>query len=229
MKRGVVLYVVVAALVVGACGGNGDVGAPLTLEQRVPGDADAPGSAPDPEEERRTAVGPDELVAILEDVLFTPTEEEAATIREAGSVSAILDTRYIPAEVGGEHGSHLPHVLTLVAQFDSAAGAIEMVDLLKADALEPCPDTCAFDFAEFDVEGIPAGRGVQRIATQERLEQVGDDRPPVAEYMVLFADGPFAYSLSLFGPPGEVSERQATEIATNLYDRVHGSPPPPPA
>jgi len=68
------------------------------------------------------------------------------------------------------------------------------------DGLEPCPETCAFDNAEFDVDGIPNAQGIQGIATQERLDQVGDDRPPFAEYLILFADGPFAYRVKLFGP-----------------------------
>jgi hypothetical protein len=93
--------------------------------------------------------------------------------------------------------------------------------------LEPCPETCAFDIAEFDVGGIPSAQGIQRIATQERLDQTGDERPPHAEYLILFADGPFAYSIELFGPPDDVSEQQAKEIATRLYDRVQGLPLPP--
>lgn len=208
----------------GACGG--DVATPLAVEQRVPGDAEAPGSEPDPVETPRTALGLDELVPIMEPQLITATEEDATRVGEAGFVSAILDTRFVPTEVGGEHSGDLPHVLTLVAQFDSAAGAIDVVDLLHTDGLEPCPETCAFDLAEFEVDGYRDGQGIQRIATQERLDQVGDDHPPRAEYMFLFADGPFAYSISLFGPPDEVSEQQAEEIATKLYDRVHGAPPP---
>ena len=111
-----------------------------------------------------------------------------------------------------------------VTQFDSEAGATDAVDLLYTDGLEPCPDTCAFDIVEFDVDGIPNAKGVQRIATQEALDQVGDDRPPHAEYMIFFADGPFAYRSHLFGPPDDVSERRAREIATRLYDRVQGLP-----
>ena len=112
-------------------------------------------------------------------------------------------------------------------QFGSDAGATDAVDLLHADGLEPCPETCAFAITEFDVDGIPNARGVQRIATQEALDAVGDtDRFPHAEYKILFADGPFSYDLTLFGPPDEVSEQQAEEIAAKLYDRVAGAPPP---
>ena len=43
MRLGVALFVVVAVMGIAACGGNA-VAAPLALEQRVPGEAEAPGS-----------------------------------------------------------------------------------------------------------------------------------------------------------------------------------------
>jgi hypothetical protein len=225
MRLGAVVVAFFAVMGIVACGR--DAGAPMTLEQRVLSEAEAPGSQPDPVETPRTAVGLDELVAIMEDQLITATEEDAARIGEAGFVSAILDHRFFPIEPGGEHGGGLPHVVSLVALFDSEAGATDAVDLLHTDGLEPCPETCAFDIAEFDIDGIPNAQGIQRIATQERLDQTGDERPPHAEYLILFADGPFAYSIELFGPPDDVSEQQAKEIATRLYDRVQGLPLPP--
>ncbi len=146
----------------------------------------------------------------------------------AGFVSAILDTRFFPIDAGAEHVGGEPHTSTLVMQFESEAGANEAVDLLHADGLEPCPETCAFAISEFDVQGIPDARGVQRIATKEALDRTGDsDRPPRAEYSIQFTDGLFAYEVRLFGSPEEVSEEQAKEIATKLYTRVAGAPPPP--
>ena len=125
--------------------------------------------------------------------------------------------------MGGER-----HITTLVMQFSSEAGATDAVDLLHTDGLEPCPETCAFDIAEFDVDGIPNAQGIQRIATQERLDQISDaGRQQHAEYLILFADGPFAYGVRLFGPPDEVSEQQAEEIVERHCARVRGAPPPP--
>ena len=223
MKLSVGIFAVVAVMGIAACGGDA---APLTLEQRVPDEAEAPGSEPDPEETGRTGVGLDEFVAMMADQLITATDEDATRVSEAGFVSAILDTRFFPTEPGGAHTGGLPHVVTLVAQFATGAGATASVDLLHTDGLEPCPETCAFDIAEFEVGGIPNGEGIERIATQERLDEVGDDRPPHAEYTILFADGPFAYSVKLFGPPDQVSAQQAEDIATKLYRRVRGAPPP---
>jgi len=39
-----------------------------------------------------------------------------------------------------------------------------------------------------------------------------------------FADGLFVYDIALSGPPDEVSEQEAEEIARRLYDRVRGAP-----
>ncbi len=227
MRLGLVVVAVVAVMGIAACGGGDEAAAPLTLEQRVPGEAEAPGSKPDPVETPVKAVGVAELASKMEDALITPTEEEAARLGEDGFVSAILDGRFFPSEAGGEHSGDEPHVVSLVMQFDSDAGATDAVDLLYTDGLEPCPETCAFDIAEFEVDGIPNAKGAQRIATQEALDEVGDEQPPRAEYTIFFADGPYAYEVSLFGPPDDVSEQRAEEIATKLYERVQGAPPPP--
>ena len=232
MRLCVVVVAAVAVMGIAACGGDDgggdDAAAPLALEQRVPGEAEAPGSEPDPVETRRTATGLEELAATMDDQLFTTTEEEKrAALGEAGFVSALLDARFFPSEAGAEHVGDEPHVRTLVMQFDSEAGATDAVDLLHTDGLEPCPETCAFDIAEFEVDGIPNAKGVQRIATQERLDEVGDENPPRADYAIRFADGPFAYEVGVFGPPDEVSEQRAEEIVTKLYERVQGAPPPP--
>ena len=223
MKLSVGVFAVVAVMSIAACGGDA---ATLTLEERVPSEAEAPGSEPDPEETRRTAVELDEFVAMMADQLITATDEDATRVGEAGFVAATLDTRFFPTEPGGPHTVGLPHIVTLVAQFGTEAGATDSIDLLYTDGLEPCPETCAFDIAEFEVGGIPNAQGIQRIATQDRLDEVGDDRPPHAEYTILFANGQFAYSVKLFGPPDEVSEQHAEEIARNLYERVRGAPPP---
>lgn len=232
MRLGMVVLAVVAVIGVAACGGDDaggdDAAAPLALEQRVPGEAEAPGSEADPRETQRTATGLEELAATMEHHLITATEEEKAALGEAGFVSAILDTRFFPSEAGAEHVGDEPHIGTLVMQFSSEAGATDAVDLLHTDGLEPCPETCAFAIAEFEVDGIPNARGIQRIATQEALDRTGDaERQPYAEYSIYFADGPFAYDVTLFGPPDEVSEQQAEEIVEKLYARVQGAPPPP--
>ena len=227
MRLGVVALAVVAVMGIAACGGD-DAAAPLTLEQRVPSEAEAPGSEADPRETRRTATGPEGLRAIMDFHLTTATDEEMAAFEEAGFLSAIIDVRFFPSEPGAGHTGDEPHTGTLVMQFSSEAGATDAVDLLHTDGREPCPETCAFDIGEFEVDGIPNARGIQRIATQESLDQTGDALgSPHADYSILFADGPFAYEVRLFGSPDEVSEQQAEEIVAKLYARVQDAPPPP--
>lgn len=231
MRLVLVVFAVVALIGVAACGGagagDGAAGVPLALEQRVLGEAEAPGSEADPRETRRTAVGLEELATTMEHQLITATEEEKAALGEAGFIAAILETRFFPSEPGAEHVGDEPHVSALVMQFSSEAGATDAVDLLHADGLEPCPETCAFDLAEFEVDGIPNAKGAQRIATQEALDRTGDTELfPHAEYAIRFADGVFAYDVRLFGSPDEVSERQAEEIVARLYARIQGAPPP---
>jgi hypothetical protein len=211
----------VIALSAAACGGED--AAPLALEQRVSGEADAPGSQADPVETRVTVTGIED-VRSLPDGLFSPEEEDVSAM-EAGFVSALVDTRFYPAEPGAEHMGGEPHLATLVMQMASEEGAADMADVLHDDGLEPCPGKCAVDISEFEVDDIPDARGVARITTAEDLEATGEQGVPFAVYKITFADGPFAYEVDMFGPPDKVSQQQLEEIAKKLYERVEGSPP----
>ena len=213
----------VIALSAAACGGED--AAPLALEQRVSGEADAPGSQADPVETPITVTGIED-VGSLPDGLFSPEEEDVSAMEEAGFASALVDTRFFPAEPGAEHMGEEPHVATLVMQVGSEDGAADISDVLHDDGLEPCPGKCAADISDFEVDDIPDARGVARITTAEELEETGEQGDPFAVYKITFADGPFAYEVDLFGPPDKVSQQQLEESAKNLYERVEGSPPP---
>ena len=213
----------VIALSAAACGGEEDA-APLALEQRVSGEADAPGSQADPVETPVAVTGIED-VRSLPDGLFSPEEEDVSAMEEAGFASALVDTRFFPSEPGAEHVGDEPHVARLVMQLASEEGAADVADLLHEDGLEPCPGSCAADISEFDVDDIPDAQGVQRITTAEDLEETGEQGPPFAVYKITFADGSFAYEVDMFGPPDKVSQEQAEEFAKNLYERVEGSPP----
>ena len=213
----------VIALSAAACGGED--AAPLTLEQRVSGEADAPGSQPDPEETPITVTGIED-VRSLPDGLFSPEEDDVTAIEEAGFASALVDTRFFPSKPGAEHVGDEAHVTRLVMQFASEEEAADMADLLHDDGLEPCPgNLCAADISEFEVTDIPDAQGAARVTTAENLEATGEQDPPFAAYKISFADGPFAYEVDMHGPPDKVSQEQAEEIAKNLYGRVEGSPP----
>jgi hypothetical protein len=213
----------VIALSAAACGGED--AAPLALEERVSGDADAPGSQADPVETPITVTGIED-VRSLPDGLFSPEEEDVTSMEEAGFVTALVDTRFFPSEPGAEHVGDEAHVARLVMQFASEEEAADMADVLHDDGLEPCPGNfCAADISEFEVDDIPDARGVARVTTAEDLEATGEQGPPFAAYKISFADGPFAYEVDMFGPPDKVSQEELEEIAKNLYERVEGSPP----
>jgi hypothetical protein len=224
------LVTIAAALVFSlplvACGGE-EARAPLTLEQRVVGAAEAPGSEPDPVETQVTATGLEEL----ESELAGPEvyEEDIRAFGEAGFVSLVIDTRFFPSEPGGEHIPASPHVVTVVYEFESEEGANAAVNVGHRIGLRPCPETCAYEITEFQPAGVPNAKGVQAIATQESIDRVGDDVEPDARYSVYFADGPFAYEVTTFGPPDEVSRQQLEDIAAKLYARVKGAPLPEPS
>ena len=90
------------------------------------------------------------------------------------------------------------HVATLVMQFASEEEAADMAGVLHDDGLEPCPGSCAVDISEFEVDDIPDAQGVARIPTAEDLEATGAEGDPFSAYTVSFADGPFAYKVTIF-------------------------------
>lgn len=223
MKALSLAVAVIAALVVSACG-NDKEAAPLALDQRVPTGEDAAGSEPDPVEKRVTVSGPEEFISRLGDAFVNPTPKDVSEFKGAGFLRAIEDTRFIPKTPGGAHSMGLPHIFSLVMQFESEDGAKTGLEILHADSLRPCPETCAFQVTEFDVPDIPAAQGVRRYASAESIQATGDERPPRDQYEIAFADGAFAYRIELAGPPGTVSQDEAEEIAGKLYDRVRGGP-----
>ena len=205
-----------------ACGAD-DASDPLPLEQRVVGADEAPGSEPDPEETPVTLTGLDELEAEFAGPQVY--DEDLSAIEDAGFVSMAINTRFYPSEPGGEHVPGTPHVFTRVSEFESEDGANAGVVVAHDIGLRPCPETCAYEITEFDPASVPDATGVQAIATQEAIDEIGDDIQPDARYSVYFVDGPYAYEVTVFGPPDEVSRQQVEEIAEKLYERVQGAPP----
>jgi hypothetical protein len=226
--RAVLLAIAVASVAVGlvACGGDdGETAEPLTLEQRVVRDSDAPGSKPDPVETRKTARSLDEFTA-FHGTYVRAAEISREELEEAGLVAAIHDTRFFPKRTGGPHTPDAPHIRILVVQFESEDGAATGVDLLEDNAFKPCPETCAMHAEGFDVSGPPDAKGIRNSATAERIKELGEEGEPFDSYAIAFADGVFAYEIEGFGPPGAVSETQVEEIAEKVHDRVEGAPPP---
>jgi hypothetical protein len=224
LKPLLVVLATAAALALAACGGNDDDAAPLALEQRVASAQDAPDSKPDPVEKRITAQSTRQFIERMGDAFINPTQEDRTEFEESGFLRAIRDTRFIPETPGGPHTPEAPHIFTLVSQFESEDGAETGLDLGHRDSLRPCPERCAQQVSEFDVDGVPDAFGVRRYATAESLEETGEEGEPHDSYEIHFADGPFAYRITLSGGIGEVSEEELEEIARRLYERVAGAP-----
>jgi hypothetical protein len=218
MKTAVLAMALGVAASLVACGAE-----PLTLEQRVLSEADVPGSLPDPVETRQTASILDEFTAWHD---LRAAEVDPRKLEEAGFVSAIHDTRFLPETAGGPHTREAPHVRILVMQFGSQGGARTGADLLHESALKPCPESCAARIEEFDVSGVSDAKGARRLITAEALKETAEEGEPSDSYTITFADGTFAYQVEGFAPPEKLSEQQVEDIAKKLRDRVAGAPVP---
>jgi hypothetical protein len=227
MRPLLLAFAAAAALGLAGCGGGDgdDAAGPLTMKQRVPTETDAPGWKPDPVETPKTATGVDEFLERFEEQFINPTAADERKLRQAGLVSAYSSTRFLPSEPGGPHTPEAPHIFALVLRFESAEGAKEALELIRADSLRPCPESCATEVSEFDVDGVPDAVGVRRFATPENIEATNDPGEPYDSYGIGFADGQFAYSLVLSGDLDAISEDEAEEIAGAFHNRVEGAPP----
>jgi hypothetical protein len=223
MRLALPLASALALVTLAACGG-GDEGqsAEPAVAQRVLVEADAPESKPDPVETRQTTVDLNEFIVVMNDVAINPDMEELTNVfTEAGFVAAILDTRFF----GETHTPGAPHVTSSVVQLQSEQGAEDALEWIHNDSMKPCPTSCAVRISEFDVDGIPDARGVHRSASAEDISArgAGGDMP-FDSYSIGFTDGSFVYTVDLHGPPGSVSEEQATRIANALSERVGDLP-----
>jgi hypothetical protein len=223
------LAAVAAAIALSGCGGDDGSAAstgPVTMDQRVVTEADAPDSKADPVEKPVEVSGPDEFISKLGDRFVNPTQDEVEQVKTGGFLRALHVTRFIPESPGAPHSRDAPHIFSLVMQFDSAQGAKDGLETLHLDSLRPCPETCGQSVEEFDVSDIPGAFGTHRSATAESIQQAGDtEGHPFDDYQIVFADGVFAYRMMLNGDPGKVTRDEAEEIAKSLYDRVKGQPP----
>jgi hypothetical protein len=211
------LLVPFTAVVLVACGGGDD---PVPIAQRFLTAADAPGSKPDPVEKGQTTTDFDEFITAFRRALVDPDEEEMTTVfQEAAFERAGSDVRFF----GDTHASAERHLFNWFIELGSEDGAASVLDWIEADAMKPCPESCAVRFSTFDVDNIPDARGVHRIATAESIEAAGTgNEQPFDSYWVGFAEGSIVYTVDLNGPPGSVSEEQVQEIVSAYHDRLTG-------
>ena len=219
MRFTIRLRLLLMAVALVACGGDGTAAPPVA--QRFPTAADAPGTKPDPVEKREAAADLDAFIPIFSPALIDPDEEEMTTVfQDAGFTRAGLDVRFF----GETHDPHAPHLFSWFIELDSEDGARSALDWVEADSKKPCPHSCAARINSFDVDGIPDARGVHRIATAEDIEAAGTaNEDPSESYWVGFMDGSIVYTIDLHGVPGSVSEEQVQRIASAYHDRLTGT------
>jgi hypothetical protein len=224
LKAAALALAAAVAVAVAACGGGGGK-APLPIDQRVPSSQDAPEWKADPVETPVSVSGPNEFISKLGERFINPTPQDVQRFKSAGFVRALHVTKFFPETPSGGHSRTAPHLFSLVMQFESEDGAKTALDILHADSLRPCPETCATQVEEFD-PGFADAKGTRRFATEESIQATGDkETQPFDRYEVEFTDGVFAYRVEMNGGPGAaVSEDKAATIAKKLYERVKGAP-----
>jgi hypothetical protein len=215
------LLVALMAVALVACDSDGEAAAPVPLAQRFLTAEDAPGTKPDPVEERQTTEDFDEFIATASERLIDPDRDEMTTVfQEAGFKGTGLDVRFY----GETHKPTAPHLFSSFIELESEEGARSVLDWLEADSMKPCPMSCAVQISSFDVDGIADARGVHRIATAEDIESFGlEDQHPSDSYWVGFTVGSIVYMVELQGRPGSVSEEQVQTIASAYHDRLSGN------
>jgi hypothetical protein len=216
MRFAIRLLVLLTTVALVACGAE-----PVPVAQRFPTAEEAPGTKPDPVEERQTTEDFDEFLAALTPALIDPDREEMTTVfQDAGFTRAGVDIRFF----GETHEPHAPHLFSWFIELDSEDGARSALNWLEADSKKPCPHSCAARVSSFDVDGIPDARGVHRIATAEDIEAAGTEaEDPSESYWVGFTEGSIVYTVDLHGAPGSVSEEQVQSIASAYHDRLSGT------
>jgi hypothetical protein len=209
--------VLLTTVALAACGGDD---APVPIGQRFPTAADAPGTTPDPVETGVTTVDIDGFIVVFREAMIDPDDDEMTTVfQEAGFAGAGLDVRFY----GETHSPDAPHLFSWFIELDSGDGAESVLDWLEADAMEPCPRSCATRMVTFDVDGIPGARGVHRIASAESIEAAGrENEVPSESFWVAYTDGSIVYTIELSGLPGSVSEEQVESVTIAAHDRITG-------
>ena len=191
----------------------------VPLAERFLTAADAPGTKPDPVEKRQMTADFDEFKSSLDELAVDPDEAEVTSVFQAGFKGAGTDARFY----GTTHSQTSPHVFSSLIELDSEEAAKGALDWLEADSLKPCPMSCAVQWSSFDVDDIPDGRGVHRLATAQMIKTAGTaDEHPFDSYWVGFTEGSTVYSVDVHGPPGSVTEQQALTIASAYYERLAG-------
>lgn len=131
MRFPIPLLVAFIAVALVGCTGDDEAAAPVPLAQRLLTAADAPGSKPDPVEERQTTTDIDEFITVLSESAVDPDQADMTTVfGEAGFEAAGVDWRFY----GETHEQTAPHAVSSFIELGSEDGAASALDWLETDS-----------------------------------------------------------------------------------------------
>jgi hypothetical protein len=111
------------------------------------------------------------------------------------------------------------HPRSFAVRLGSATAAAQLVDWLYQNAAAPCPPGCGVRSRPHDLAGVPASRAVEVFAGKKTV--VG---APFQAHYAFFADGPFLYTVTIYGGPKSTKSGDVARAVGLLYERVKGRP-----
>ena len=197
----------------------------VPLAQRFLTAADAPGTKPDPVEKRQITGGLRRVHLDAQRSRDRPRRrrDDQRSFARLASRERVQTARFYGKTHKPDRASRLQRISSSSTLKTGAKGAL---DWLEADSMKPCPMSCAAQWSNFDVDSIPDGAcGVHRIATAEQaIETAGTaDEAPLRQLSGWGSPkARSVYTVDVHGPPGSVSEEQASKIASAYYERLTG-------
>lgn len=210
----VALILALAAIALGACGGDDDDGesevSVAELHSSLPTAADL-GLHQRAELEWKTAttdlLGPPEGLVIG---AATDPSELGAAIEDAGF------QRAAGRDLGGRdlNGRDL-NVRIRAVRFDSEEGALEARDLLHEEDLKtPCPDACVVTPVEYELDDVPDSAAVHHVPTRVDLPP---GRLRVEAHHAEFVIGPQLYVVQVDGQPSPTFSADFDKLMRTVY------------
>jgi hypothetical protein len=208
----VALILALAALVLGACGGDDDDGesedSVTELNSSLPTAADLGlDHAGDSEWDHAT----DLLSVGLVIGGTTDVSELGAALEDAGFQVA----------VGSDLGSRGVNVRIRAIQFDSEEGALEARDLLHEEDLKsPCEEACIVTPLEYELDDVPDSAAVHHVPTRA---QVSPGESKVEAHHAEFAIGSRLYVVQMDGRPSPTFSADFDELMRTVYESASSS------
>ena len=201
----VALFLALAVIALGACGGDDDEGEGEVSVAELSGSLPTAG---DLGLDERQELESDEAADVFAGRLViggdTDPSELGAAIEDAGFQGA----------TGRDLGGQDLNVRIRAIQFDSEEGALEARDLLHDEDLKsPCTQACIVTPLEYELDDVPDSAAVHHVPTR------GDLPPgsPVEAHHAEFVIGPRLYVVQVDGRPSSTFSADFDELMGTVY------------